>query len=320
MFFIYKFKYVVEPRCVLNIGEECQGEMEGEEPTESPGGTVEPEPRRPRTTGKRKLGLHGQRGVRQKLLAPQHGLTPSDEELYNGWIPEHPGVADLRSKLSRGRQTMRLGRDVVTEQHGRRLNTIADYVDFSMCASGSAALVPPTESILFSKTWIIMAGPVPLSIEVSAGLEFFINFELMLCIMDKTLVLKLLPGVDPFVRIGGFVDVFFFKVGIQLTAYVMGVSLIPQALLGLQDGGGIRACLQMDMELRPLRIGTLVCHCVNDSFLTLAALHQCLSLWLHSSSASNSVPRASRCLVPKCACRSHAGAFTVTGQRHGELR
>ena len=76
-------------------------------------------------------------------------------------------------------------------------------------------------------------------------------------------------------QIGGWVELGIVRVGVTIRATVMDTKVIPQAVLGLVNGGGIRGCLDLSMSMVPFKISI---DFVVELFICLKFCTVCMNL------------------------------------------
>lgn len=218
------------------------------------GGTFGPARRSADSAHSRHHG-YGQYSGRRAVLLSDRGEHPDEvpaEYVRDGEIP--PSRA-MRGMIKQSAD----GSPVVLDRHLASIggeNLMAKYNDLSRCLTGTGYILPPREEILveFSISALQAIG-IPIGIEVSLGIGWYVEFMAMVCFDSRVISGSINPAAGLALKVfGGLIIPAFLKFGLEITAIIIELKLIPQAILGLTGAGALRACLVLDLELMPLQI------------------------------------------------------------------
>lgn len=248
-------RYVIYPRCLLPIGEECKNDAESAKHAKTSQGGRKKRSRKLLAVGDSvdQVGV----GDEDEQVMPMSALSSAmlaDTYDTMGRLPPWGDVEPSRGLIAHQQREMfgmNDGADATVAV--RRLETRgAAYADQSLCVSASFELLPPKPITIFTYKVVFFIGPVPLGIQMEAAIVLRASMTIMVCLQDKTVVASLEPGVALEGSVFGGLSLLIAKAGIELIVALMDISLVPSASLSIKRG--LEVCLALDLILVPVTI------------------------------------------------------------------
>ena len=133
-----------------------------------------------------------------------------------------------------------------------RESNVRRYTSIDTCLVANVLVVPQDTLVLFEKSWVVVVGPIPITIEVKVGVNYQIVLGVLLCIPDKAILVNLEPTAGIEITVFGGLALGFFKVGLQATFWLLRVTMSGELAFSVK--AGFQACRVIDMSLLPIKI------------------------------------------------------------------
>lgn len=144
--------------------------------------------------------------------------------------------------------------------HDRRLqigngNLLRKYTDPDNCMEIDDYLIPPDNILLYGFSVEMTTGPIQVDITAGAYLEIRVGLLILLCTTDKVVTANVAPGLALKIGLDATVQVVpIAEAVLELEVTLLDISLIPEASLGVAEGGGIKVCIVLHFTLSPIAI------------------------------------------------------------------